>query len=140
MPRGLVCARDQAEHAAHAAMLPCVQPCSGGGSTSARHSKQLTPYQGSKRMYGYFQCPQFKRRWQSGNSWANCGQECKPCHIMVYPYEQVQGGRLPEKMSGCWLLDSSPLAAVHHSVDSAPPHGMTTVRSLGADQAVVISK
>lgn len=25
----------------------------------------------------------------SGNSWANCGQQCTTCLIMVYPYKQV---------------------------------------------------
>lgn len=24
----------------------------------------------------------------AGNSWANCGQKCKKCDIMVYPYHQ----------------------------------------------------
>lgn len=48
----------------------------------------LTPYQGKKRVFGYFKCPTCRRRWMSGNSWADSGQECEQCEIMVYPYKQ----------------------------------------------------
>ena len=48
-----------------------------------------TPYQGKKRVFGEFRCQQCNRTWSSGNSWANMGQLCKACNIMVYPYEQV---------------------------------------------------
>ena len=48
----------------------------------------LTPYQGSKRVYGYYQCHQCHKRWESGNSWANTHQECKKCKVKVYPYRQ----------------------------------------------------
>ncbi|KAL0491970.1 zinc finger CCHC domain-containing protein [Acrasis kona] len=47
-----------------------------------------TPYQGDKRVYGYFQCSSCRRKWESGNSWANKGQECKRCDVIVYPYSQ----------------------------------------------------
>ncbi|XP_033101447.1 zinc finger CCHC domain-containing protein 24-like [Anneissia japonica] len=50
--------------------------------------KGLTLYQGSKRMFGEFRCPKCNRRWMSGNSWADFGQECKNCKINVYPYTQ----------------------------------------------------
>lgn len=49
----------------------------------------LTPYQGNKRCFGEYKCPKCKRKWMSGNSWANMGQECSKCHINVYPHKQV---------------------------------------------------
>jgi len=49
----------------------------------------LTPYQGTKRCFGEFKCPKCKRKWKSGNSWANVGQDCIKCKIMVYPEKQV---------------------------------------------------
>uniref|UniRef100_A0A4W2F4N7 Zinc finger CCHC-type containing 24 n=1 Tax=Bos indicus x Bos taurus TaxID=30522 RepID=A0A4W2F4N7_BOBOX len=52
----------------------------------------LTPYQGKKRCFGEYKCPKCKRKWMSGNSWANMGQECIKCHINVYPHKQVRGG------------------------------------------------
>ncbi|KPP64739.1 hypothetical protein Z043_116885 [Scleropages formosus] len=50
----------------------------------------LTPYQGKKRCFGEYKCPKCKRKWMSGNSWANMGQECIKCHINVYPHKQVR--------------------------------------------------
>jgi len=50
----------------------------------------LTPYQGKKRCFGEYKCTKCKRKWMSGNSWANMGQECIKCHIMVYPHKQVK--------------------------------------------------
>ncbi|TNV75375.1 hypothetical protein FGO68_gene16825 [Halteria grandinella] len=47
----------------------------------------LTPYQGSKRVFGFFRC-ECGKTWQSGNSWANQYQQCKSCTEKVYPYEQ----------------------------------------------------
>ena len=47
-----------------------------------------TPYQGDRRCFGFFKCG-CGRGWMSGNSWANMGQECERCRIMVYPYKQV---------------------------------------------------
>jgi len=49
----------------------------------------LTPYQGTKRCFGEFKCPKCKRKWKSGNSWANVGQDCIKCKIVVYPQKQV---------------------------------------------------
>jgi len=49
----------------------------------------LTPYQGKKRCFGEFKCPKCKRKWKSGNSWANIGQDCVKCKINVYPFKQV---------------------------------------------------
>ncbi|KXZ54420.1 hypothetical protein GPECTOR_5g74 [Gonium pectorale] len=49
---------------------------------------QLTPYQGPNRCFGYFRCDGCSREWQSGFSWANKGQDCKHCNVLVYPYEQ----------------------------------------------------
>ena len=48
----------------------------------------LTPYQGQKRCFGEFKCPKCKRKWSSGNSWTNMGQECIKCRINVYPHKQ----------------------------------------------------
>lgn len=48
----------------------------------------LTPYQGKKRCFGEFKCPLCKRKWMSGNSWANTGQQCIKCYINVYPHKQ----------------------------------------------------
>ncbi|KAJ7417801.1 hypothetical protein WISP_62525 [Willisornis vidua] len=62
----------------------------------------LTPYQGKKRCFGEYKCPKCKRKWMSGNSWANMGQECIKCHINVYPHKQQQHLRL-------WLLPGWPL-------------------------------
>lgn len=49
----------------------------------------LTPYQGKKRCFGEYKCPKCKRKWMSGNSWANMGQQCIKCHINVFPHKQV---------------------------------------------------
>ena len=49
---------------------------------------QKTPYQGTNRVFGEFRCPECGRTWFSGNSWANMGQECQRCKIMVYPHTQ----------------------------------------------------
>ncbi|XP_065158657.1 zinc finger CCHC domain-containing protein 24-like isoform X2 [Atheta coriaria] len=65
-----------------------------------------TPYQGRKRCFGEYKCPQCKRKWMSGNSWANKGQECIKCHINVYPHKQ----RPLEKPDG---LDVSDQSKVH---------------------------
>nr|XP_046210055.1 uncharacterized protein LOC124038336 isoform X3 [Oncorhynchus gorbuscha] len=54
----------------------------------------LTPYQGKKRCFGEYKCPKCKRKWMSGNSWANMGQECIKCHINVYPHKQEHGAVL----------------------------------------------
>ncbi|CAN7992856.1 unnamed protein product, partial [Ixodes hexagonus] len=48
----------------------------------------LTPYQGKKRCFGEYKCTKCKRKWMSGNSWANMGQKCIKCHINVYPHKQ----------------------------------------------------
>ncbi|KAI1285257.1 Zinc finger CCHC domain-containing protein 24 [Halotydeus destructor] len=47
-----------------------------------------TPYQGELRCFGHFKCPTCLKTWKSGNSWANAGQECKSCNILVYPHRQ----------------------------------------------------
>ena len=51
---------------------------------------QKTPYQGKKRAWGKFRCPTStcNNSWSSGNSWANMGQKCKECGVMVYPHHQ----------------------------------------------------
>lgn len=49
-----------------------------------------TPYQGTRRCFGDFKCPNCENQWSSGNSWANMGQECLDCCINVYPHRQVR--------------------------------------------------
>ena len=50
----------------------------------------LTPYQGKKRCFGEYKCPKCKRKWMSGNSWADFGQDCTNCGLNVYPHKQVR--------------------------------------------------
>ncbi|XP_076757555.1 zinc finger CCHC domain-containing protein 24 [Xylocopa sonorina] len=78
----------------------------------------LTPYQGKKRCFGEYKCPKCKRKWMSGNSWANMGQECIKCHINVYPHKQ----RPLEKPDG---LDVSDQSKVH------PQHLCQKCKTLG---------
>lgn len=47
-----------------------------------------TPYQGNRRCFGEYRCPQCNRLWMSANSWANTGQQCQSCNIVVYPHTQ----------------------------------------------------
>lgn len=77
-----------------------------------------TPYQGRKRCFGEFKCPKCKRKWMSGNSWANTHQDCIKCHINVYPHKQ----RPLEKPDG---LDVSDQSKVH------PQHLCQKCRELG---------
>nr|XP_004226858.1 zinc finger CCHC domain-containing protein 24 isoform X1 [Ciona intestinalis] len=63
----------------------------------------LTPYQGKKRCFGEYKCSKCKRKWMSGNSWANMGQDCIKCHINVYPHKQ----RPLEKPDGLDVSDQS---------------------------------
>ncbi|BFZ17601.1 hypothetical protein BsWGS_20640 [Bradybaena similaris] len=69
----------------------------------------LTPYQGKKRCFGEYKCPKCKRKWMSGNSWANMGQECIKCHILVYPHKQ----RPLEKPDGLDVSDQSKVHPQH---------------------------
>ncbi|XP_048761558.1 zinc finger CCHC domain-containing protein 24-like isoform X4 [Ostrea edulis] len=78
----------------------------------------LTPYQGKKRCFGEYKCPKCKRKWMSGNSWANTGQSCIKCNIMVYPHKQ----RPLDKPDG---LDVSDQSKVH------PQHLCEKCKSLG---------
>lgn len=78
----------------------------------------LTPYQGNKRCFGEYKCPKCKRKWMSGNSWANMGQECIKCHINVYPHKQ----RPLEQPDG---LDVSDQSKVH------PQHLCQKCKTLG---------
>lgn len=59
------------------------------GTTSKTKGKGKTPYQGKKRCFGQYKCPQCNRNWMSANSWANTGQECMKCRINVFPFKQV---------------------------------------------------
>jgi len=57
-------------------------------STEKSRRQPITPYQGTRRCFGEYRCKKCDRKWMSGNSWANSGQACKKCHIMVYPHKQ----------------------------------------------------
>lgn len=50
--------------------------------------KTKTPYQGNKQCIGLFVCEKCKRRWKSSKSFAEVGQECKKCHVIVNPKKQ----------------------------------------------------
>ncbi|XP_063829142.1 zinc finger CCHC domain-containing protein 24-like [Ostrinia nubilalis] len=70
--------------------------------------KGLTPYQGKRRCFGEYRCSKCHRTWMSGNSWADCGQDCTTCNIKVYPHKQTP----LEKPDG---LDKSDLDKNHLS-------------------------
>ncbi|CAM4712409.1 unnamed protein product [Leuciscus chuanchicus] len=62
--------------------------------------------QEDERCFGEYQCPKCKRKWMSGNSWADMGQECIKCHINVLAHKQTP----LEKPDG---LDKSDLKKEH---------------------------
>ncbi|XP_040479869.1 zinc finger CCHC domain-containing protein 24 isoform X2 [Ursus maritimus] len=98
--RGACSCQDQAADTG-AALLPA---SAGRVCGHARPKGEgLTPYQGKKRCFGEYKCPKCKRKWMSGNSWANMGQECIKCHINVYPHKQ----RPLEKPDGLDVSDQS---------------------------------
>ncbi|XP_063695704.1 zinc finger CCHC domain-containing protein 24-like [Culicoides brevitarsis] len=68
-----------------------------------------TPYQGKRRCFGEYKCPKCKRKWMSGNSWANMAQQCIKCQMNVYPHKQ----RPLEKPDG---LDVSDQSKVHQQM------------------------
>ena len=57
-------------------------------SYKGNRQQRKTPCQGKRRVWGEFCCPECERTWNSGNSWANMGQKCKKCKIMVYHHHQ----------------------------------------------------
>jgi len=85
-----------------------IQDC----SQARPREEGVTPYQGTKRSFGEFKCPKCKRKWQSGNSWANVAQPCTKCSLMVYPHKQVHEierisflcSPLPQRV-GSWCID-----------------------------------
>ncbi|CAH1230746.1 ZCCHC24 [Branchiostoma lanceolatum] len=81
--------------------------------------KGLTPYQGKRRCFGEFRCPECDRSWVSANSWADMGQECQTCKINVYPHSQKK----LEKPEG---LDSVIDTSKHH-----PQHLCEKCKKLG---------
>jgi len=68
--------------------IKCVTLSSCYWLQARRKADGITPYQGKKRCFGEYRCPQCSRRWMSGNSWSNTGQECKKCRINVFPHKQ----------------------------------------------------
>ncbi|XP_031640239.1 zinc finger CCHC domain-containing protein 24-like isoform X2 [Contarinia nasturtii] len=70
-----------------------------------RKTEGRTPYQGKKRCFGEYKCTKCKRKWMSGNSWANMAQECIKCQIKIYPHKQ----RPLEKPDGLDVSDQSKL-------------------------------
>uniref|UniRef100_A0A8C9EN74 Zinc finger CCHC-type containing 24 n=1 Tax=Pavo cristatus TaxID=9049 RepID=A0A8C9EN74_PAVCR len=99
----------RSEVSAPTAMMPGPRPPTAPRGTAGTlpHARPkgegLTPYQGKKRCFGEYKCPKCKRKWMSGNSWANMGQECIKCHINVYPHKQ----RPLEKPDGLDVSDQS---------------------------------
>lgn len=75
-----------------------------------------TPYQGKKRCFGEYKCPKCKRKWMSGNSWSNIGQECIKCHVNVYPHKQVSIANI------CLIIKFNPVF-LYYSVRSRNPMG-----------------
>lgn len=51
--------------------------------------KGLTPYQGNKQCFGYFNCKKCNNEWTSDCSYADSWHPCKKCKERVYPYKQV---------------------------------------------------
>ncbi|KAJ8679959.1 hypothetical protein QAD02_015746 [Eretmocerus hayati] len=64
-----------------------------------KNGKTLTPYQGRKRCYGFYECWKCNRPWESANSWANTSQQCTRCRIDIYPYKQERLKKPEEKDS-----------------------------------------
>ena len=64
---------------------------------------QKTPYQGPGRVFGEFRCPKCNHTWSSGNSWANMGQKCISCDIIVYPHTQ-RPLRRPDSCEDLYML------------------------------------
>ncbi|CAL1268873.1 unnamed protein product [Larinioides sclopetarius] len=87
-------------------------------SGAAPNGKGQTPYQGNRRCFGEYQCPKCNRRWMSGSSWANMGQQCSTCGFNVYPQKQ----RPLEKPEG---LDTSDINKEH------PQHLCEKCKKLG---------
>jgi hypothetical protein len=58
-------------------------PKRGGKAKHLPKKKGLTPYQGDKRVFGFYKCPDCSRKWQSAYSWADCAQDCKTCDTKV---------------------------------------------------------
>ena len=71
----------------------------------------LTPYQGQKRCFGEFKCHKCKRKWMSGNSWANTSQQCIKCRLPIFPVKQ----RPLERPDG---LDVSDQSRIHPMVSA----------------------
>ncbi|XP_031549461.1 zinc finger CCHC domain-containing protein 24-like [Actinia tenebrosa] len=78
----------------------------------------LTPYQGKRRVFGEFRCSSCNRLWQSGNSWANAGQKCKMCDIMVYPYKQRRLHRRDSESDS----HSDSVSDDENFIDESKPH------------------
>ena len=51
-------------------------------------ASSITPYQGTMRCFGRFNCHECPAKWVSIKSYANKGQTCRYCHTLVYPYTQ----------------------------------------------------
>merc|ERR1712087_895175 len=60
----------------------------GSSPIAGSSSKVITPYQGLKRCFGEFKCHKCKRKWMSGNSWANMSQRCIKCKVEIFPTKQ----------------------------------------------------
>ena len=54
---------------------------------SLRAPQGLTPYQGTHRCWGEFEC-ECGNTWSSGNSWRDTYQKCNDCDDKIYPCTQ----------------------------------------------------
>ncbi len=94
------------------------------------HQQQKTSYQGRKRCFGEFKCPNCQKTWKSANSRSNEPQPCTNCRIQVYPLKQKSleslfDGLRREKNARTALIEiasrqSQSRAVNHHHQDYQP--------------------
>ena len=103
--RRMVSRTPPANYVCHICFQPghFIQDCPQG----LPHDEGVTPYQGVKRCFGEFQCPKCKSRWTSSNSWANIGQTCFKCNIVVFP--EKQRPLLKRMVGGLVLEENGPI-------------------------------
>ncbi|CAL4124607.1 unnamed protein product, partial [Meganyctiphanes norvegica] len=57
----------------------------------------LTPYQGSRKSFGEYECHKCGHFWYSPHSWANKFQQCQHCKMAVYPWRMSPLQPSPKK-------------------------------------------
>lgn len=66
---------------------PTPLPVSAPDQSASHAARRRMPAFEKKRLFGKYRCPQCRRFWTSGNSWAGLGQQCQLCKINVQPFE-----------------------------------------------------